>query len=842
MVDEVQISNVGGKGVASEVTLVKLQQSIDRMAKSKGLDPKEANKSLDDLKNSLNKNSNTIGDETKSREDHINVLDNHSSALRRAGGLLFQFGGAILGSGIRSIQGLTDSLISGTNNLSDFTRHIPLAGGVISMFTGIIDNSVTTFQSMAKTGAAFDYSMGQLRSTAAQAGLSLEQFAGLVNQNSQEFAAFGGTVTQGARRTVQLVEALGDQRESLLGMGLTFEDINEQMTTYQMLTRAGARAETRDRSAQAEAAASLTKNMLTLSKLTGEDIKSQQDKIAQAQMDVAFQRELAKLDEQERQKLNQAMADAQAAGGDIAVQAIKAEFLGMPPLTRELQTFVGTQGESFRLLQDSVASVRNTAISAEQFEEQRIQRMGDYLETQLAAQNRFDTALAAGAAGAEGIVATLSEQMGMSADLLMRYVKNTGDGLEFAREAFEEDFLSGEMGAVRDSEIGAVAAFTDALRTTRSALMDNLVNPLLEIITPAIVVATQSLNNFTQSEAFTEFSEAIRVRLEQFQEWFGSWIEKFTEDPQQAWNDLLENHIKPFFDKAIQGAKEAIGQAFKDLITGPEVIGALVAGFAALFAARAVTAALATGLTNLLASGGGGGGRRGGRGGALRAAGGFLGRAAAPLAIGVGLLQAGRTLSDDELTREEKGREVSGIAGGTAGGLAGMKAGAAIGALGGPIGMALGALIGGGAGYFAGGAIGKGAGRLFFRDREEEEISAPSQVVPPDTRFEPSGLTTEELRSFELNHLEINKSSKSLDRIATQLEEITNQLQSDNLTGLSQSDIRNETAVGSDQDGKLEEINTTLVDILRVLMETHNIDRRQLSATRAMSNNLYAGL
>lgn len=891
MVDEVQITNIGGKnGVASEVTLKQLQQTMDKIARSKGLNPQEANAGLTNLSKKLESSGKTIGNETGARRDNIDALDDHTGAIRKAGGFLLNFGSAIVGSGIRSVKGLSEELISGSNNLSDFTQHIPLAGGVISMFTGVIDNSVNTFQSMAKTGAAFDYSMGQLRSTAARAGLSLEEFAGLVNENAEQFAAFGGTVTQGARRTTQLVSALGGQRESLLAMGLTFEDINEQMTTYQMLTRAGARAETRNRTEQAEAAASLTKNMLTLSKLTGEDIKAQQEKIAQAQMDVAFQRELAKMDEEERQKLNQAMAEAQATGGEVAVNALKAEVLGMPPLTQELQTFVATQGESFRVLQDSVARVRDTSISAEEFEERRAQRMGDYLETQLAAQNRYDTALAAGAAGAEGIVATLSEQMGMSANVLMKYVTDTGNGLEFAREAFEEDLASGEIQAGREGELGAMAQFRDALRNARSSLMDNLVNPLLKLVTPAIGEATASLDDFTESEAFTQFSETIRNKLEEFKAWFGDWIGKFKEDPQKAWNELMENHIKPFFDKAIQGAKEAIGSAFKDMITSPSVVGALVAGFGALFAARAVTSALTKGIAGMFAkaqaaraastaAGSAGAAASSQKG---RALGKVAGRAAVPLAIGLGALDIGRTLTDEDLSREEKGTRVSGTTGGVAGGLAGAKAGAAVGAFGGPLGILAGSLVGGGLGYLAGSDIGKGLGSMVFGNENQEQItnennqensqddvavaSQASMVTDEQLQrleklvgFAPQvrtltgsiGTFQEEFNSLDLDYREIDRTVRSLEKMTEQLENINEQLQGgndDGFFGFGGNNDDNETTAGdvlsdfgSGQKEQLEKLNRVMTDILGVLLESNNMNKRQLTATRSMTGNLYQG-
>ena len=53
--------------------------------------------------------------------------------------------------------------------------------------------------------------------------------------------------------------------------------------------------------------------------------------------------------------MNAAMAEAQATGGSIAVNALKAEFLEMPPLTRELKLYHATQSENARLIKELLA-------------------------------------------------------------------------------------------------------------------------------------------------------------------------------------------------------------------------------------------------------------------------------------------------------------------------------------------------------------------------------------------------------------------------------------------------------------------------------------------------------
>jgi hypothetical protein len=598
-VDEVEITNVGGKnGVASEVTLVKLQSAIENLAAKKGVDSKAANEGLKELYKSLGLSDKEIKKELEARGESTDALDEHTDALGKATSGLMSLGGAIIGSGIDSIKGLSREIISGSNNLSDFAQHIPLVGGGLSMLTGILDNSYNALNNMATSGGAFGYELDNLRSNAARAGLSLQEFSGFVNSNSEQLAAFGGTVTQGARRTSQMVDALGDQREQLLGMGLSFEDINEQLQMYQYINRAGSRQETRTRAEQADAAASLTKNMLTLSKLTGKDVKQMQEQLAQEQQTIAFQRELAMMPDEQRDRINQAMADIQQTGGQAAVEAFKAEFLGLPPVTRQAQLWTATQGENAQVMQQMVRDARNTNLTEEERNQRRASNLASIIENTLDSAGDMDAVLKASAAGVEGVPAEIGEIFNQNAELAGKYIGESG---EFLRDKFEDDFDRGVFDNISDPELTGLAGFKDSLRGVRQSLTDNLINPLANLVGHSLTGFNDLMENFVQNGGLSRFMETIGNKLEEFETWFGGWMERFTQDPQAAWEDLMENHIKPFFDKAIQGVKDTIGSAFKDAITSPSVVGALVAGFGTLFAAKAVSSALTKGIAGMFA-------------------------------------------------------------------------------------------------------------------------------------------------------------------------------------------------------------------------------------------------
>jgi hypothetical protein len=101
---------------------------------------------------------------------------------------------------------------------------------------------------------------------------------------------------------------------------------------------------------------------------------------------------------------------------------------------------------------------------------------------------------------------------------------------------------------------------------------------------------------------------------------------------------------------------------------------------------------------------------------------------------------------------------------------------------------------------------------------------------------------------LDLNYREIDRTTRSLEKMAEQLEEINNQLQGDQgfldkLNPFSNNDEQTAgDVVSGSQNGsseQIEKLNRVMTDILGVLMESNNMNKRQLSATRSMTGNLY---
>lgn len=594
MADEVEITNVGNGGeVASEETLARLVNSIGEFAKKSGMDPKaEAAKAQKAHTKSLEEDVEAIRKKIKAQKEYTSALKSSTRALTGV------FSGAIglLTSSLSGITGVlfnfAEMIVGTDESLSGLVGNIPLVGGALSNLTSVIDDSFDAFQSMATSGASFGYNLGELRSTAKELRLDFGELSNFVNQSSTRLAAFGGTVDSGIREMKELSGAMGsDLREQFTAMGLTTEDLNEQLSFYQYLTRAGSRQEQRSRQGQVDAVASLTKNMLTLSKLTGEDVKQRQEAIAQAQMDAAFQMEMARLTPAQKNAMQEALNQAQVMGQD-AVDAVKREFLEMPPLTEAQAVYAATQNELVQELSEmtrTAKNIRDEDLKAFTSEEAVRNRLASMFEAQVEAANRNEVILRAGAAGLDGVAGMIAEQFGSTADFVGQFLSESADGtIKFATDEFLNSMKeSGNSLISEGGELDAISEFKEGLREARQAITDGFTNPMIKALMPSINLLTDSFRSFVGEDGTnTLFRNAIDLMKEQIlaitpkiQEFFNA----FAEDPNQAISNLVTD-IGNFFRDAIFGQMVDIGEGPHMVLERQGgLIQTMIDGFGALF-------------------------------------------------------------------------------------------------------------------------------------------------------------------------------------------------------------------------------------------------------------------
>lgn len=192
---------------------------------------------------------------------------------------LAKFGGTLFSSGARlsDAYGATTSVLGNFGSLIGGNSAALQAAleGTDKFGAAIIksaESGVDTFRTLASSGASFNNNILEMKNSAAQSRLTLDEFAGIVSSNTAGFAAFGGTVTKGAKVFTEASKDLFDtgMATPLLNMGMTFEEVNEDLAEYIIRNR---RRFTAEEIANGKANASLQQCLLKWTKLQNLRVK-----------------------------------------------------------------------------------------------------------------------------------------------------------------------------------------------------------------------------------------------------------------------------------------------------------------------------------------------------------------------------------------------------------------------------------------------------------------------------------------------------------------------------------------------------------------------------------------
>lgn len=613
MAEEVKIVDVAG-GPAAEATLQELLKVVKGMASKSGKDAGGAESKTQQMYNRA------VTEGTTAKQGFTKEVKAGASALKSLAGVVGSiikgvFGAftSIIGYGIGIATTLFKAFGDGTGTLTDMVSQIPIFGSLLASLTGIFDDTLKTFQGLATSGASFNNNLTDLRVAAAGAKVSLDSFASLVGSNTEKFAAFGGTVTQGAQNFVKVRKAMGAYEQQLLGMGLSFEEINEGLVDYMSLQRAGSRVSTQSVEETAAASARYTQNLMTLSKITGEDIKTQREKVAAASADVAFQMKLSKMSADERKKVEIGLAEALAAGGATGAMFFKQQILGMAPLTRETKLFAATMPGAAAAIQSMATQAQNAGVTMDQFQAGQVDRLANFVEGAAAAGKDLETLLAASASGLEGPGAELATILQGMGKQFTDY--ETTDG-KFNKDKLKADLQAANAeGANRDDMVKGLTEFQSTLRNIKESIEINFIAPIAKLLAPQLTKLSESFKD-ADNKIFKPAMERIGRVLNTF------FTDINTVGFEAAFKNIFEK-MKSAVAKLISGDKTTklgeavmglVGDAFKSLasamldgfvsmFTNPKVIAGLVAAVATMF----VIGKAKTALGNIINAGGSGG-------------------------------------------------------------------------------------------------------------------------------------------------------------------------------------------------------------------------------------------
>ena len=214
------------------------------------------------------------------------------------------------------LTNMVSALANVGNSLSQAAaslNQIPVVGGVLAGVFGAVagaaEKTYKSFQQASEVGANFGGSIGDMIDAATGAGLTIDQFTGIIAKSGESLALLGGTTANGAKRLAELGRGIRDSNlgNELAALGYSTEAINSGLATYSgMLAKTGALQGMNNRQL-IETTGTYLKNLDAVSKLTGQSKKELEDARQARMKDAQFRMIMSKMDVKSQENLQMLM-------------------------------------------------------------------------------------------------------------------------------------------------------------------------------------------------------------------------------------------------------------------------------------------------------------------------------------------------------------------------------------------------------------------------------------------------------------------------------------------------------------------------------------------------------
>ena len=174
-----------------------------------------------------------------------------------------------------------------------------------------VEKTYKAFNEMSASGALFADGMTGMRNAAGDAGLTVEQFSGVIKANGETIAGAGLGMTEGAKKIGGALKAGGDtMKKHLLNLGVGFEEQAELTAQVMKDMRGSSMGPLRATNSQiAEQTEKYAENLKIIAGITGEDAKKKMEQVRQDANKLAFQQKLAGMSDTQRTKIMDAMGN-----------------------------------------------------------------------------------------------------------------------------------------------------------------------------------------------------------------------------------------------------------------------------------------------------------------------------------------------------------------------------------------------------------------------------------------------------------------------------------------------------------------------------------------------------
>lgn len=300
---------------------------------------------------------------SKASKEFAKNTKDASEEVESFGGRLASITGGVLnsliaglGAVVGAVPGLAKELAFGGQQLSDFTRHLPIP--YLGELAGLLDGQINSFRQLTQTGASFGNSMFEITRIAGEAAIPQQQFIELVSQQGESLRIFGSTVGDGAKRFASLSKEL---RQSPLGtrlreIGFTSEELNENFINYSELMQTSGRRQFMTDKQLIEGSLKYSSELDKISKLTGKSRKQMEEEMKQKNLDIRRQMAINKYGEEFGLRLQQISATSPKLEAAILDMA---DGVANDPLTKQLMANNATFRDQAKNVQNMTAEQAN---------------------------------------------------------------------------------------------------------------------------------------------------------------------------------------------------------------------------------------------------------------------------------------------------------------------------------------------------------------------------------------------------------------------------------------------------------------------------------------------------
>jgi hypothetical protein len=240
---------------------------------------------------------------------------------------VIQFGASVQGQGL-SLSKVGQGVDQFGSSLGPIAAAFGAFGGAMIAHTA---NLVDTFQGLSTTGAMFTNDLFELENVAARSYLSLDEMTGMIRENSEALATFGGSAKLGAKRFAELNLGLqSTYRNELRQLGYGAKESADMLASFVAVNARNAHFGTMSTQQQTAAAAGFAKEMNLMASLTGQDRKQLADKLAKDKRRADVELKLSRMGTEEAGRARQAFQalEQQFGANSPVLEAFRAKFLG----------------------------------------------------------------------------------------------------------------------------------------------------------------------------------------------------------------------------------------------------------------------------------------------------------------------------------------------------------------------------------------------------------------------------------------------------------------------------------------------------------------------------------